>query len=63
MKKVMSIVAIVVCAVALITNQTELGIELGNAIACYECMPSFETINVLACYECMPSNESISTIA
>ncbi len=60
----MSFVAMVVCALAIMTNQTELGIELGNAIACFDCWPNLVEIeNALACFDCWPTNESISTIA
>lgn len=60
MKKVASIVAIVVCALAIMTNQTELGIELGNAIACWDCWPdSIQIENVLACLDCWPSSIEI----
>jgi len=43
MKKVVSIVAVVVFALGLFATQTEIGIDIttdiANAIACYDCDP------------------------
>jgi len=56
MKKVASIVAVVVFALCLFATQTEIGIDMAHAIVCNDCMPLLLEVNnvLLACNDCMP---------